>query len=368
MQKTDVFIIGGGPAGVAAAIAARQLGFSVLVADGTKPPIDKPCGEGLLPDSIAALKKIGVDIRVNDGFPLRSIKFIDPSNSVSATFPNAGGIGLRRTILHQRMTDRAAELGVGFLWNTPVTGLNSNSAKLANGHSISARWIIGADGGQSRVRRWAGLDTRHRAQARVARRAHFAIAPWSEGVEVHWSDRAQAYITPVSPAEICVVVVSAKTDHRLTMDLAEFPQLACRLKNAHVSRPERGAITAMRRLERVHKNNVALLGDASGAVDAITGEGLSLAFHQAAALAQAMAENNLAKYQQAHRRIVRRPTFIARLLLLLNAHPRVRQKTLHTFAKHPEVFARLVAFHIGESSVVHLAATGAMLGWRFLEA
>ena len=57
-NSTDVFVIGGGPAGLAAAIAARQRGFDVLVADGAEPPIDKACGEGLLPDGLAALERL----------------------------------------------------------------------------------------------------------------------------------------------------------------------------------------------------------------------------------------------------------------------------------------------------------------------
>ena len=58
----DVFVIGGGPAGLAAAIAARQRGFSVLVADGAEPPIEKACGEGLMPDAVKILDKLGVDL------------------------------------------------------------------------------------------------------------------------------------------------------------------------------------------------------------------------------------------------------------------------------------------------------------------
>jgi len=46
LNSTDIFIIGGGPAGLAAAIAARQRGFRVVVADGAQMPINKPCGEG----------------------------------------------------------------------------------------------------------------------------------------------------------------------------------------------------------------------------------------------------------------------------------------------------------------------------------
>ncbi len=58
-RSTDVFVVGGGPAGLAAAIAARQKGLQVILADGAEPPIDKPCGEGLLPESLAALQDWG---------------------------------------------------------------------------------------------------------------------------------------------------------------------------------------------------------------------------------------------------------------------------------------------------------------------
>ena len=58
-RETDVLVIGGGPAGLAAAIAASKKGFRVAVADGAKPPIDKACGEGLMPNTVAALRDSG---------------------------------------------------------------------------------------------------------------------------------------------------------------------------------------------------------------------------------------------------------------------------------------------------------------------
>jgi hypothetical protein len=103
-------------------------------------------------------------------------------------------------------------------------------------------------------------------------------------------------------------------------------------------------------------------------VDAITGEGLSLSFHQAVALAEAMEKNDLDLYQKAHRQFARRPTFMARLLLLLDGRARLRQRTLSVFRNNPEVFARLVSIHVGETSPAHFAATGALFGWRFLAA
>ena len=368
VQSTDVFVIGGGPAGLAAAIAARQRGLSVVLADGNKPPVDKPCGEGLMPDTLAALRQLGVEVSPTDGFPFRQIKFVDRRASISAAFPTSCGVGLRRTMLHRKMLDRAAALGVELLWETAVVGIGGRGVTLAGGVEIEARWIVGADGGQSRVRRWAGLGTSGRRRARFACRGHFAVAPWAEGVEIHWADNAQAYVTPVSGAEVCVVVVSQEPTRDLKLALTEFPELAQRLQCERLSRPVRGAVTTMRRLRKVYRGNVALIGDASGSVDAITGEGLSLSFLQAEALADAMVENDLSVYQRAHRKMARRPTFMARLLLLLDGRPRLRRRTFAAFTNHPELFARLISIHVGETSPVHFATTCVMLGWQFLAA
>jgi 2-polyprenyl-6-methoxyphenol hydroxylase-like FAD-dependent oxidoreductase len=368
INGTDVFVIGGGPAGLAAAIEARRRGFHVVVADGNRPPIDKPCGEGLMPDSIAALQQLGVEIAPGEGHSLRGIKFLEKEKSATACFPATRGVGLRRTVLHKKMLDRAFDLGVEFLWETPVTGISGDGVVLAGGNFVRANWIIGADGGQSRVRRWAGLESSNKRDSRRTWRAHFLVAPWSEYVEIHWAEKAQAYVTPVSANEVCVVMVSRNENRDIRVALNEFPELANRLRGERLSRPARGTITATNRLRRVFRGNVALLGDASGSVDAITGEGLSLSFHQAMALAEAMEKNCLDLYQKAHRQLARRPTFMARLLLLLDGRSRLRRRTLTVFKNNPEVFARLISIHVGETSPAHLAATGALLGWRFLAA
>jgi flavin-dependent dehydrogenase len=111
-----------------------------------------------------------------------------------------------------------------------------------------------------------------------------------------------------------------------------------------------------------------LVGDASGSVDAITGDGLNLGFRQALVLAAAMQTGDLDAYQQAHRRLARRPTLMGRLLLLLDAQPRLRHRAMRALAAHPDLFARLLAVHVGATSPRHLAETGALLGWRFVAA
>src|SRR5215467_3135684 len=142
--RTEVLVIGAGPAGLAAAIAARKKGFSVTVADGRKPPIDKACGEGLLPGTLAALRDLGICICAEDGETFQSIRFIDGNISATASFPREGGIGVRRTVLHQKMVARAEECGAELLWDTPVTGLWREGVILG-GEPIQAQWIVGAD-------------------------------------------------------------------------------------------------------------------------------------------------------------------------------------------------------------------------------
>jgi flavin-dependent dehydrogenase len=121
-------------------------------------------------------------------------------------------------------------------------------------------------------------------------------------------------------------------------------------------------------LDRVCSDRVALVGDASGSVDAITGEGLGLSFRQATALADAFETGDLADYRVAHRRLARRPRVMGRMLLLLDGQPKLRSRLLRSLESHPEIFARLLAVHVGATSPGHMAATGALLGWRFVAA
>lgn len=362
---TDVFVVGGGPAGLAAAIAARTLGFRVIVADGAKPPISKACGEGLLPDALKALCELGVALREEDGRVLRGIQFEDGQSSVSASFPDGHGLGVRREVLHQRMVERARDCGVELLWNTPVMGLHKEGV-VAGGNKIQARWVIGADGSRSRVRRWSGLESNVSKRNRFGFRQHYRLEPWTDFTEIHWGEAAQAYVTPVSAQEICVVLISNNPNLRFDESLRTFPKLANRLRLAPSSSPERGAVTSMFDLKRVVRGNVALLGDASGSVDAITGEGLSLSFRQAAALADALAAGDLELYEKGHRRLARRPRLVGNLLLLLGGQSGLRKRALQALEAAPQLFERVLAYHVGETRPLQLATAGAIFGWRFL--
>jgi flavin-dependent dehydrogenase len=364
-EKTQVFVVGGGPAGLAVAIAARQQGLEVMVADGARPPIDKACGEGLMPDGRAALRRLGVDIPAESSHTFRGIRFVSGGLSVEAAFPAEPGIGLRRTVLHRLMVDRAESLGVRLLWQTPVTGLREEGVDLGKCH-VRSHWVVGADGGQSLVRSWIGLDRYGFSRKRFAFRRHYRVAPWSECVEIHWGPKCQVYVSPVAGDEICVALVSRDPHLRIESALAEFPEIAWRLRGAEPSSAEQGATSSTRRLQCVERGNVALVGDASGTVDCITGEGLCLAFRQAEALAQCFADGSLRGYQRQHRALWRRPAVMARMMLSLDWNLPFRQRVMRAFGVDPEIFQDMLAMHVGALSPLHFAANGVALGWRML--
>ena len=365
-DSTDVFVIGGGPAGLAAAIAARQLGFRVTVADGAKPPIDKPCGEALMPDAIAALQLLGVVVPRGEAWPIGGVRFFSSGSSAEAEFPaECSGLSVRRTVLHRLLSERAADVGVNLLWQSVVTRVSPDEVRLGN-RSVRTRWIVGADGVNSRVRRWAKLDAYSRSNLRYSFLQHYRVTPWSDQLEIYWGKECQAYATAVSDDQVCVAVASPNPHLRLEQSLSAFPELSAHLRGAKATSTERGALTANRKLKRVWRQNIALIGDASGTVDAITGEGLGLSFCQAAILAQCLQAGDLSPYQAAHRRLARRPLMMARLMLTLDGRPRLQKRTIQVFRKRPQVFRKLLALHVGSISPARLALDGIAFGWELL--
>ena len=93
------------------------------------------------------------------------------------------------------------------------------------------------------------------------------------------------------------------------------------------------------------KGNVALVGDASGSVDAITGDGLSLAFEQAEALAKALRAGDLAPYEAAHRRIQRAPSLMAAALLAMDRYPLLNRLVMRGLSAKPAIFTQILNFH-----------------------
>ncbi len=187
-------------------------------------------------------------------------------------------------------------------------------------------------------------------------------------MEVYWGKDCQGYATAVSHDEVCVALASHDSSLRLEDGLQVLPRLREKLVGAEAVSTEKGALTGNCKLARVWRGNVVLIGDASGTVDAITGEGLGLAFSQAVVLARCLQSGDLASYQTEHRKLALRPLWMARLMLTLDQRPWLQHRTLQVFQKRPEIFRHFLELHVGAAPPLHVVKDGLTLGWGLFTA
>ena len=260
----DVIIAGGGPSGLAAAIMARQAGLAVTVYEPRPFPVDKACGEGLMRPAINVLESLG--IRDLPGVDFVGIRYVDGGRAAEGRFRHGAGRGVRRTVLQRALRDRAEALGVTLIPRPLTDWRQSDDHVECDG--TKARYLIAADGLNSPIRRALQLDAPSKHPARLGLRRHFAVAPWSEFVEVYWSEHAEAYVTPVGPGEVGVALLSTRTHppgdgSPWERWLAAFPDLAARL--GHPRRMSAG--WPVRAAWSVVSGRVLLIGDAAGYLD-----------------------------------------------------------------------------------------------------
>ena len=132
----DVLVVGGGPVGLATAIRCALAGLSVTVAEPRGAPIDKACGEGVMPAAVRRLAALGVR---PDGHPLRGIRYVDERHQADARFTRGDGLGVRRTVLHAALAERAAALGIPVL-PARVTAFEQHASHVTAAESRPATW------------------------------------------------------------------------------------------------------------------------------------------------------------------------------------------------------------------------------------
>ncbi len=296
-EKYDLIVIGGGSAGMAAAIHAAQNGLDVLVFDASGPDFDKPCGEGLMPPAISALKRLGVTLP--ESHRLTGIKYVTESgaSAFGAFAKDSLALGVRRRLLRRAMWNRARELGVRIEETPADSVVVSQDGVHTNG--FNGRYLCIATGAHSRVLRKVGIGDRKRAGKRPIRiglRRHVNIAPWSEVVEVHWRDYCELYVTPVSEACVNIAILSwLPLSFDQAMDL--FPEIKDRLQGASWDDLPAGRGPLYHRAARTQKGRVLVAGDAALFIDAMTGEGNTLAIRSGVAVSEAIIRGNPILYR-----------------------------------------------------------------------
>jgi flavin-dependent dehydrogenase len=363
---TDLAVCGGGPAGLAVAIRARLAGLDVVVLDAARPPVDKACGEGLMPDAVELLERLGVAVPEGRRHAFHGIRWIDGDVVVEGAFPDRPGWGVRRTDLHAAMVRRAVTLGADLRWGVRVHGLLAagpgdggpdGAGYATDAGPVWARYVVAADGLRSPLRKAAGLEGRPARHRRLALRRHYAVAPWSDLVEVYWSDGAEAYVTPIGADQVGVAMLFEGLRPDFDRLLARFPALARRIGSAPIASRPRGAGPLERRAAAVVRGPLALVGDAAGYVDAITGEGLAIAFRDAMALVESIERGRgLDGFAAARRRQVLLPEGMTRLLLAVERRPRLRRRVMRALASDPAIFRGLLAVHVRRRAAPAAAA------------
>jgi flavin-dependent dehydrogenase len=338
----DVLVAGGGPAGLAVALGCARAGMDVVVCEKRTGVIDKACGEGLMPGAVRALAALGID---PPGHPIEGITYRQGSTAAHAAFRAGPGRGVRRTALHDALRAEVDRHGVPVL-PTAVTDLSQHGDHVRAGE-LRARYLVAADGLHSAVRGLAGLaglarhGTRSAGTPRWGLRRHYALAPFTNAVEVTWAARSEAYVTPVGPDTVGVAILSSVRGG-FTEQLAAFPDLAARIAEAEPVSSVRGAGPLRQRTSSRVAGRVLLAGDAAGYIDALTGEGLALSLTTAAELVRCLRADRPSDYDRAWKRTSRRSRWLTETLLWARGRPALARRIVPAAARAPRLFAAVV--------------------------
>jgi flavin-dependent dehydrogenase len=356
----DVAIVGAGPAGLALAIESASRGLSTVVLERHVLPCDKACGEGLMPSGARALEALGVRALLSDEdcAVFEGIRYVQEDGThAEARLPNGGGLGVRRVALNAAMAQRARAAGAELRERTALRGhaRTKDGFELAtDGGSLEARLLVAADGLASPLRRERGLDAAVSGPGRYGMRRHFRVPPWSNCVEIHFAPAVEAYVTPVGRERVGIAFLweDTRAPQKVTFEgwLSHFPRLEEKLRGAAPDSRVMGAGPLARRALRQVDDRFVLLGDAAGYVDALTGDGITLAFKCAGvlgetlpqALANGAGRRALSPYQRGFRSAFRRYAWLTEGMLMIARRPCLRRRVVHWLGRHPGIFERIV--------------------------
>jgi flavin-dependent dehydrogenase len=372
-MEADVLVVGAGPAGSTLALRLAREGIRVALADAKQFPRDKPCGEFVGPGCLPLLAELGLlaELLRCGPHPVAGLALHGFGVRAEGRFESAAtGLGIRRERLDALLL-RAAAAEPGVQWlpaHRFVALLHARDGRVIGARfadrgrrdvALRARFVIGADGVHSRVARALALSRPLRWLDRFALVTHYAgVAPRALA-EVHFVERGYFAATNVDGRTFALNLVLDRAalrarsgpDDLVADRLRGAPPMAERLAAAErIGRP-RGigplAFTTRRQVGR----GFALVGDAAGYVDPLTGEGIYFALWGARRLAAALLEAirdpareaaALRAYAAGRRREIAPRLFLARLLQRGLRWPPLAATVLRALTRWPALADRLV--------------------------
>lgn len=371
-QPRDVVVVGGGPAGSAAAVFLRQRGRDVLLVDEARFPRDKVCGESVSPGAHRLLADLGVEpaVRVLAPFPLRGMTLTSPDGtSFRGEYRDAAepGFAMRREAFDKVLLDAARDAGAEVREGVRATGLLLEDGIVAgvtceDGHgpeTLRARLVIGADGRRSVVARRLGLLREHRSLRKFAVRGYWDGMDGLEARgEMHVGGGGYCGIAPLSGARANVTFVLDRREmaaaggdlegfYRQT--LPRWPRVQERLSRATLLGPPTAIGPLALEASRVSAPGALLVGDSAGFYDPFTGEGVTLALRSAEMAAEvadrALRSSNgfdLRKYDRIRHAATRDKFRINRALQRVVAWPALSNGMARRLSRRPDLADRLV--------------------------
>jgi flavin-dependent dehydrogenase len=383
--SAPVAIVGAGVAGCALALHLGACGHDVLLFDRDRYPREKVCGEGLMPNGVAELRSLGVLSALMEAGarPFTGISYHLGANVAKGRFPapRREGLGVRRFHLdaalaeacsaHPRISLRTGVQVMGIEIGSEGVGVTTSEGR------VTARVVVGADGLHSKVRRKLGLHQPTVGIHRYGARAHYRITgPPPDVVQVHVTEACEFYVTPSGPDAVNVTLLGPRELTRsfrgaiqggFRSRVEAHPPLRELLRGSERLTTPQLAGPLRQQVSGIVADRAVLVGDAAGFVDAITGEGMSIALISARIAAQvlddALGRDRLSRidllpYESRHARAVQEGTRLTEIVLWGLRQPRIAHRVVSNLRRHPDLFDTVLAVNAGQASLRDIGLRG----------
>jgi menaquinone-9 beta-reductase len=353
VERWDVVVVGGGPAGAAAALAARAAGRSVLILDRADFPRDKVCGDGIAPEALDVLAGLGVDpARLTEGYPaVPRLRLRSPGGATVERAMHRPASVVPREVFDARLLTAALASGAEFRRHT-VRRVDAGPAHVEVDGSFTADVVVAADGAESVVRRALGIAPNRPHHTAIAIRGYAPDPMEAPDVQViatteqRWP--AYAWSFPLGDGRANVgygeLVSGGATRAGLLAGLdALLPGVEPTALRAH-----RLPLSTGR--PRLPDGRVLLAGDAASLINPLTGEGIFYAVLSGALAGAAAAHGHEAgrTYRQAMRRRLGRHLRHSSTASRVSRWPVVMDAAFRAAARDQRVFDDVVRLGLAD--------------------